>query len=83
MQFLMSCIDNLKVKLSHSIIFKGSISRIKNLNKHFHVAHDFRLIILNHEICKKVQQFLNIVYKNDIISTIKKPTSITKKTVTA
>ena len=56
---------------------------MKNLNKHFHVAHDFRLIILNHEICKKVQQFLNIVYKNDIISTIKKPTSITKKTVTA
>ena len=62
---------------------KETFSRIKNSDKQFHVAVDFNLSVPDHEICKKVQQFSNIIYENGMISIINKPTRVTNKTLTA
>ena len=70
MQFVKSCTDNLKDKLSHSR---------KILKKQFHLAGDLNLIVFDHEICKKVQQFLNIIYENGMIPIINKPIRVTNK----
>ena len=37
-------------------------SKIKKLNKLFHIASDFNLNLLDHDANRKVQRFLNIVY---------------------
>ena len=59
---------------------KETFSQIKNLKKQFHFAGDLNLIVFDHEICKKVQQFLNIIYENGMIPIIKKPIRVTNKT---
>ena len=58
---------------------KGSFPQIKNSNKHFHDAGNFNLNVLDHEICKKVQKFLNKIFENDMIPIIDKPTRVTNK----
>ena len=62
---------------------KEIFSRIKSSNKKFHVAGDFNLNFLDYEICKKVQEFSNIIYENDMIPIINKPIRVTNKTATA
>ena len=52
-------------------------------NKKFHIAGDFNLNVLDHDNCKKVQNFLNLLYQNNMIPIINKPTRVTKKTATA
>ena len=58
-------------------------SKIKKSNKLFHIAGDFNLNLLDHDTNRKVQRFLNIVYRNGMIPTINKPTRVTRKTTTA
>ena len=60
-----------------------TFSRIKSPNKQFHVASDFNLNVLDYEICKKIQKFLNIIYENGMRPIINKPTRITNKTATS
>ena len=58
-------------------------SKIKKSNKLFHIAGHFNLNLLDHDTNRKVQRFLNIVYRNGMIPTINKPTRVTWKTTTA
>ena len=56
---------------------------MKKSNKLYHIAGDFNLNLLDHDTNKKVQRFLNIVYRNGMITTINKPTRVTRKATTA
>ena len=51
--------------------------------KKFYIARDFNLNVLDHDNCKKVQNFLNLLYQNNMIPIINKPTRVTKKTAAA
>ena len=57
--------------------------KTKKSNKNFHIAEDFDLNVLDHDNCKKVQNFLNLLYQNNMIPIINKPTRVTKKAATA
>ena len=46
---------------------KERFSQIRNSNKQFHNAGDFNLNVLDYEICKKIHEFLNIIYGNGMI----------------
>ena len=46
----------------------------------FHIAGAFNLNVLNHD---KIQNFLNLLYQNNIIPIINKSTRVTKKKVTS
>ena len=59
------------------------LSKIKNPSRLFHIAGNFNLNLLDHDANRKVQRFLNIVYRNGMIPTINKPTRVTRKTATA
>ena len=43
----------------------------------------FNLNLLDHNINKKVQDFLDLIYQNSLIPTINKPARVTMKTATA
>ena len=58
-------------------------SKIKKSNKLFHIAGDLNLNVLDHDTNRKVQRFFNIVYRNGMISTINKTTTVTRKTAPA
>ena len=62
---------------------KKTFSRIESSRKQFDFGGDFNLKVLDYEICKRVQEFLNIIYENGMISIINKPTRVTNKTGTA
>ena len=55
----------------------NTFSKIKKSNKLFHIAGDFNLNLLDHDTNTKVQRLLNIIYRNDMIPTINKPTRVT------
>ena len=38
--------------------------------------------LLDYEKCKKVQEFLNLIYENSMILTINKPTRVTRQSTT-
>ena len=61
----------------------NKFSKIKKSNKLFHIAGDFNLNLLDHDTNRKVQRFLNIVYRNGMTPTINKPARVTRKTTTA
>lgn len=48
-------------------------------NKMYHIAGDFNLAVLDYDKCKKIQNFLNLLYQNNMISMINKPTRVTRK----
>ena len=48
-----------------------------------HIAGDFNMNLFDYENCKKVQEFLNLVYDNSIIPTINKPTRVTRQSAAA
>ena len=56
--------------------------RTKNCNIDIHIAGDFNLNLLDHDTNKKVQEVLNLIYQNNLIPTINKPTRVTMKTAT-
>ena len=57
--------------------------KIKKSNKKLHIAGDFSLNVLDRDNCKKVQNFLNLLYQNNMIPIINKPTRVTKTIATA
>ena len=56
---------------------------MKNCNKMPHVAGDFNINLLDYRICRKVQEFLNLMYENSMIPTVNKPTRVTRQSDTA
>ena len=56
--------------------------RTKDCNIDVHIAGDFGLSLLDHDTNMKVQGFLNLIYQNNLIPTINKPTRDTMKTAT-
>ena len=48
-------------------------------NKMCYIAGDFNLAVLDYDKCKKIQNFLNLLYQNNMISMINKPTRVTRK----
>ena len=57
--------------------------KTKKSNKNFHIAEDFDLNVLDHDNCKKVENFLNLLYQNNMIPIINKTKkAVTKKTAT-
>ena len=59
------------------------LKKTKNNLEPFHIAGDFNLNIPYHDKCSKVDSFLNLLYENDMIPIINKPTRVTRKTATA
>ena len=53
------------------------------MKKDLYIPGDFNLNLLDHESNKKVHDFLNIIYRNDMIPTINKPTRVTRTKATA
>ena len=47
------------------------------------LARDFNINVLNFEQDKKVQNFVNLMFQFDLVSTINKPTIVTNKTISA
>ena len=58
-------------------------SQTISCNKYIHIAGDFNLNLLDHNTNNKLQDFLNLIYQNSLISTINKSTRVTMKTTTA
>ena len=52
-------------------------SRTKNSNEDIHIAGDFNLNLLDHDTNKKVEDFLNLIYQNNLIPTTNKLTRVT------
>ena len=63
--------------------FNEIFNKTKKSNKNFHISGDFNLNVLDHDNCKKIQSFLNLLYQNSMISIISKPTRVTRKSATA
>ena len=65
--------------VSHEFLSKvlTMILRTKKSNKMFYIAGKFNLNVLDHVNCKKLQNFLNLLYQNHMISVINKPTRVT------
>ena len=53
--------------------------KTKKSNKKFHITRDFNLNVLDHDNYKTVQNFLNLLYQNNMIPIINKSTRLTKK----
>ena len=51
--------------------------KTKKSNKKFHIAGDFKLNVLDHDNCRKVQNFINLLYQNNTIPIINEPTRVT------
>ena len=45
-------------------------SGTKNCNEDIHIAGDFNCNLLDHDTNEKVQDSLNLIYQNNLISTI-------------
>lgn len=57
-------------------------SKTRISNKMYHIAGGFNFNILDHENCKKVQDFFNKLYQNGMIPTINNPARVTRKEIT-
>ena len=63
--------------------FKNHFSKNDTVNKHIVLAGDFNLNVLDFENNKKVQKFINLMFRYGMIPTINKPTRITANMATA
>ena len=52
-------------------------------NKIFYATGDFNLNVLDYHKNEKVKKFLNLTFEYGLVPVIKKPTRVTKNTVTA
>ena len=60
---------------------KDIFSKTNNSNKIFYIAGHFNLNSLNYDNCKKIQDFVNLIYDtNSMIPMVNKPTRLTRKT---
>lgn len=58
-------------------------SQTKSSNKAMYISGNVDLNLLNHDKNRKILNFLNLIYQNGMIPTIKKPTRVSRKTATA
>ena len=65
------------------IYLDNVFAKTKNSNKAMHIAGDFSLNLLDHNTNRKVNNFLSLIYRNGMIPTINKPTTVARKTATA
>ena len=63
--------------------FKNLFAKNDTVNKHIVLAGDFNLNVLDFENNKKVENFINLMFRYGMIPTINKPTRITANTATA
>ena len=63
--------------------FNNLFAKNDTVNEHIVLAGDFYLNVLDFENNKKVRNFINLMFRYDIISTINKPTRSTANTATA
>ena len=63
--------------------FKNLFPNNNALNQHIVLAGDFNLNVLNFKSNKKVQNFINLMFRYSMITTINKSTRITTNTATA
>ena len=68
---------NGKVEAFETFLVK-LLSSVQNANKDLCIAGDFNLNLLDDESNKTVRDVLNIIYRNDVIPTINKPTGVTR-----
>lgn len=64
-------------------ILEFFFSKMKNSNKPVHITDNFNLNLLDHDICKKVQDFLTLIYEKAMLPALNKPTQVTRMTATA
>ena len=63
--------------------FKNLFAQNDTVNKHIALADDFNLNVQGYENNKKVQNFINLMFRYGMISNINKPTRVTANTATA
>ena len=63
--------------------FKSSLSKREISHKDVILAGDFNINLLNFDTNKKVQNFLNLMFRFGMIPTINKPTRVTRQTDSA
>ena len=63
--------------------FKNLFAKNDTVNKHIVLAGDFNLNVLDFENNKKVENFINLMFRYGMIPTINKPTRVTANTATA
>ena len=59
--------------------YQSTTFKVLKCNKDYNFAGDFKLNLLDHDKRKKVQDFLDLKYRNGMIPTINKPARVTKK----
>ena len=57
-------------------------SKTNSSNKMLHIAGNFNLKFLDYNNCKKVQDFVNLIYQNSMVLVINKLTRVTRKIAT-
>ena len=73
----MTQLQKSKVELS------GKVKQSEELLKNNENSKLSLVFVSRHSSCKKVQNFLNLLYQNNMIPAINKPTRVTKKVATA
>ena len=63
--------------------FKSSLSKRKISHKDVILARDFNINLLDFDTNKKVQNFVNLMFRFGMIPTINKPTLVTRQTASA
>ena len=63
--------------------FKSSLSKQEISHKDVVLAGDFNINLLDFDKSKKVQNFVNLMFRFGMIPTINKPTRVTRNTLTA
>ena len=64
-------------------LLKDIFDKTENSNKMLHIVGDFNMNWPDYEKCKKVHEFLNLIYENSMVPTINKPTRVTRQSTTA
>ena len=63
--------------------FKNILSKREITNKELVLVGDFNINVLDFNESKMVQNFVNLMFRHGLISTINKPTRVTRNTATA
>ena len=62
--------------------FKNPFAKNDTVNRHIVLASNFNLNLLDFENNKKVQRFINLMFRYGMVPTINKPTRVTANTAT-
>ena len=72
-----------KLKKVAENYFKNLFAKNDTVNKHIVLAGDFNLNLLDFENNKMVENFINLIFRYDMIPNINKPTRVKSNTATA